>query len=140
MKTNVLTIGSYLEVLWLTIIHTLTITNYYSGCNAIVPTSSLRLTTIAAFDFSSAMPKFAYLQSTSYTKIFKFNETDQPVNSSFCTISSLEVYWGREQVIEISHQGFLLNNNGSVEVCLHTIIIILSAHTYCYCFRLLQIN
>ena len=106
----------------MTIIHTLTITNYYSGCNAIVPTSSLHLTTIAAFYFSLAMPKFAYLQSTSYTKMFKFNITNQLVNSSLCAISSLEVYRGREQVIEISHKGFFLSDNGSIEVRLHTII------------------
>jgi hypothetical protein len=48
---------------------------------------------------------------------FKFNETDQPVNSSLCYISSLEVYRGRQLAIEISHQGFSLRDNGSIEVC-----------------------
>ena len=38
------------------------------------------------------------------------------VNSSFCHISSLEVYQGREQAIEISHQGFTLSNGGTIEV------------------------
>lgn len=47
---------------------------------------------------------------------FGFNETKKSVNSSFCNISSLEVYRGREQAAEISHQGFSLNSSGSVEV------------------------
>ena len=48
--------------------------------------------------------------------IFGFNGTNRTVNGSFCTISSLEVYRGREQAIEISHQGFSLSYNGSIEV------------------------
>ena len=52
----------------------------------------------------------------SYAVSFGFNETKQPVNSSFCQISSLEVYRGREQAIEISHEGFSLNGSGSIEV------------------------
>ena len=47
---------------------------------------------------------------------FIFNETKQPVNSSVCHISTLEVYRGREQAIEISHEGFSLSDNGSIEV------------------------
>ena len=51
-----------------------------------------------------------------YVESFGFNETNQPVNSSFCNISNLEVYRGREQAIEISHQGFFINDSGSIEV------------------------
>ena len=51
-----------------------------------------------------------------YIVTFGFNGTDQTVNRSYCNISSLEVYRGREQAIEISHQGFSLNDNGSIEV------------------------
>ena len=40
----------------------------------------------------------------------------EKVNSSTCNISSLEVYRGREQAIEISHEGFSLTDNGSIEV------------------------
>ena len=47
---------------------------------------------------------------------FIFNEAKQPVNSSFCNISSLEVYRGRGQAIEISHEGFSLSDIGSIEV------------------------
>ena len=50
------------------------------------------------------------------------------VNSSFCHISSLEVYRGREQPIEISHQGFTLSNGGTIEVL--TINIDLHAALY----------
>ena len=55
---------------------------------------------------------------------FIFNETKQLVNSSFCHIASLEVYRGRGQAIEISHEGFSLNGNGSIEVdnCIINII------------------
>ena len=38
------------------------------------------------------------------------------LNTSTCQISGLEVYRGREQAIEISHQGFSLSDNGSIEV------------------------
>jgi hypothetical protein len=48
--------------------------------------------------------------------IFGFNGTNRTVKSSFCNISSLEVYRGREHAIEISHQGFSLGDNGSIEV------------------------
>ena len=51
-----------------------------------------------------------------YIESFGFNETNQPVNSSFCNISNLEVYRGKEQAIEISHQGFFINDSGSIEV------------------------
>ena len=51
-----------------------------------------------------------------YVVSFGFNETNQLVNNSFCNISSLEVYRGREQAVEISHQGFSLGYNGTIEV------------------------
>ena len=38
------------------------------------------------------------------------------VDSSFCRISSLEVYRGREQAIGISHEGISLGNSGTIEV------------------------
>jgi hypothetical protein len=40
------------------------------------------------------------------------------LNSSTCQISiaSLEVYRGRQQAIEISHQGFSLSDNGTIQV------------------------
>ena len=44
------------------------------------------------------------------------NSTKKPLNNSVCDISSLEVYRGRDQAIEISHQGFSLSENGSIKV------------------------
>ena len=38
------------------------------------------------------------------------------VNNTLCNISSLEVYRGREQAIEISHEGFSLTENGVFKV------------------------
>ena len=57
-----------------------------------------------------------YLKTAYGRAFFRFNGTDQLVNSSFCSIDSLEVFRGWEQAIEISHQGFTLRNNGSIEV------------------------
>ena len=48
--------------------------------------------------------------------VINTNSTEKLVNSSICSISSLEVYRGREQAIEISHDGFILDNSGSIEV------------------------
>ena len=42
-------------------------------------------------------------------------------NGSFCAISSLEVYRGRDQAIEISHQGFSLGDGGIIEVLAMTL-------------------
>ena len=41
---------------------------------------------------------------------------DQLINISFCHISSLEVYQGRQQVIIITHNGFSLSQRGTIEV------------------------
>ena len=48
--------------------------------------------------------------------VVAFRNTSEQVNSSTCHISTLEVYRGREQAIEISHEGFSLSDNGSIEV------------------------
>ena len=45
-----------------------------------------------------------------------YRSTDQPVNSSFCHIASLEVYRGRDQAIKIRHYGFSLSQRGTIEV------------------------
>ena len=42
--------------------------------------------------------------------------TNEPLNTSVCDISSLEVYRGREQAIAINHTGFVLGNSGTFEV------------------------
>ena len=48
--------------------------------------------------------------------IVAFRSRGEHVNGSVCQISSLEVYQGRQRAIEISHQGFSLNGNGSIKV------------------------
>ena len=91
---------------------------FYTECShPIIPVQSSHLL---------ALP-VAPLNNTSYLAVdttlskqngvgFRFNGTDQIVNSSFCHILSLEVYRGREQVTGISHQGFSLTDSGAVEV------------------------
>ena len=75
---------------------------------------------------------------------FGFNETNQPVNSIFCNISSLEVYRGREQAIEISHQGFFINDSGSIEVRVSSshihACIVTKSNTCLFFFRSKKIN
>ena len=76
-----------------------------------------------------------------YIESFGFNETNQPVNSSFCNISNLEVYRGKEQAIEISNQGFFINDSGSIEVrvsCSHIHARLLSQ--ILVLFRSIKIN
>ena len=50
--------------------------------------------------------------------------TNESLNNSVCDISSLEVYRGREQAIEINHTGFILGNSGTFEVNRFLIITI----------------
>ena len=47
---------------------------------------------------------------------FKNHSAIEKVNSTVCHISTLEVYRGRDQAIEIRHSGFSLGDNGSIEV------------------------
>jgi hypothetical protein len=56
--------------------------------------------------------------------IATINGAHRLVNRSLCQIASLEVYRGRDQIIEISHGGLSLSENGRVKVKLHTCIIL----------------
>ena len=78
---------------------------------------SPNLTIIGDFDSPASNASYLSTRVEDHTgEIFKFNRTDQLVSSSYCHIASLEVYRGREQAIEISHEGFSLNQNGNIEV------------------------
>jgi hypothetical protein len=48
--------------------------------------------------------------------VIVFTNTNQPVNGSFCRITSLEVYRGSMHSTEISHRGFSLSSEGTLEV------------------------
>ena len=69
---------------------------------------------------SSTMPGCNTVSSTCpplQAIVNKRQETvNQPINSSHCHISSLEVYRGREQAISISYNGFALGNESNLEV------------------------
>ena len=52
------------------------------------------------------------------------NSKHQFVNGSLCQIASLEVYRGRDQINEISHDGLSLSENGMVKVKSHTITVL----------------
>ena len=100
----------------------MTIVHDYVGCTfAVTPTrQSTFLVSLVNKITESQHSAITNVMGTNnfieYVVSFGFNETNQPVNSSFCDISSLEVYRGREQAIEISHQGFFINDSGSIEV------------------------
>ena len=48
--------------------------------------------------------------------VVTFRNREEQVNGSICNISSLEVYRGREQAIEINYRGFSLTENGTIKV------------------------
>ena len=48
--------------------------------------------------------------------VVTFRNREEQVNGSICNISSLEVYRGREQAIEIDYRGFSLTENGTIKV------------------------
>ena len=82
---------------------------------------------IAHQSHNSTVPITALTVGSEYTLMLTdavVVHKDQQMNAdtSFCNISSLEVYRGREQVIEISHQGFSLTENGTIEVQ-HTLCV-----------------
>ena len=92
--------------------------DHHSGCSdAVVPNQLLYPTVLAVLD-RPMQNNITHLSTkvANGTAIFKFNETNQMLNSSSCHISSLEVYQGREQAIEISSEGFFLNNNSNIVV------------------------
>ena len=66
--------------------------------------------------FDMTVATFNNMSTESDAAIVVKNNTHQSVNGSFCHISSLEVYRGRKQAIEISHDGFSLNDRGPIEV------------------------
>ena len=102
----------------------------YSGCNfVIVPReepSHLRLT--LTFDHQSDTEVEQIMtavtvksDNTTFTDatIVKNNDSEHPsvnISLSYCNISSLEVYRGRKQAIEISHDGFSLSDRGAIQV------------------------
>ena len=89
------------------------------GCTvAIVPINSTFLipTTTIGNPYSAVTSRPLDEPFGEYVEIFGFSGTNQTLNSSFCQISSLEVYRGREQAIEISQQGFSLSENGTIQV------------------------
>ena len=55
-----------------------------------------------------------YLNTVATNVTIVYNH--QPVNTSVCSISSLEVYRGRRQVTEIRYDGFSLTDRGIVQV------------------------
>ena len=107
-------------------------------CNTsteVIPARS-NITTIIAL-LNERTPNIISLKVAAGTATLKFNKTEQLVNSSFCHIASLEVFRGRNQAIEIDHSGFLLSDNGTIEVRQRKINWSQIMHTHC---RLIRMN
>ena len=98
--------------------------NIVVACSsAIIPAgSTLSKNSTAVLDFPSISHDsittlmVADLEANVKDAIFIVSETNQSVSSSFCNISGLEVFRGREQAIEISYEGFILNDKGQITV------------------------
>ena len=91
---------------------------YCTGCSHSVVSNDLEASHLVAVAFINIdMSNISYLliRDKNIPERFYFNGTNQPVDNC-CHIDSLEVYRGREQAIEISHDGFSLTENGIVEV------------------------
>ena len=79
---------------------------------------------IAYRSHNSTVPTTVLTVSSEYTTadaVIVYKDLQMLADKSFCNISSLEVYRRREQAIEISHQGFSLSENGTIEVYIYNI-------------------
>ena len=77
------------------------------------------LTTSLIFRQNGSIILFKQLKTvdaSSDAAVAIINGTRRLVNGSLCQIASLEVYRGRDQIIEISHDGLSLSQNGNVKV------------------------
>ena len=84
---------------------------------AVIPAEpSVNLSVILNLGLKTVSNITSLKETSGMTTKFKFNITDQSVNSSFCHIASLEVYRGKKQAIQISHDGFSLSMSGTVDV------------------------
>ena len=95
--------------------------NIITACSsAVIPASAtLSENPITVLDFPRSLLDTTIttlMGADAKDAVLVVSETSQPVNNSFCRISSLEVYRGREQAIEISYDGFSLNDNGTINV------------------------
>ena len=125
MKTNVcqnknsfkVTISTNSKVLLVSFIHNLNCC-YCTGCSHSVVSNDLEashLVAVASINTDLSNISYLLIRDINIPERFYFNGTNQSVDNC-CHIDSLEVYRGREQAIEISHDGFSLTENGTVEV------------------------
>ena len=104
------------------------------GCKSFTLTSSEEPSVIKLALRIDEEKGIKLLNSTSHVNNVRVTASNQKhVSSSNCHIASLEVYRGREQVIEISHSGFFLTKRGNLEVSIHS-----SSHQSA--FRMIHIN
>ena len=79
-------------------------------------TSRLALNIQVSESSQSTTGQTATFNMDAATALVVDKNTLLPVNSSVCYISTLEVYRGREQAFKISHDGFTLSDNNTIEV------------------------
>ena len=84
-----------------------------SGSNS---SSGLDLVAVVGIDPDSMSIMHLVLRDRESPEIFQFNDTDLTLNNYHCNISKLEVFRGWNQTFEISHSGFYLSVDATVEV------------------------
>ena len=97
-----------------------------SGCSFAIATheeglSNRRLSLSFAHQNDTDMTTAATFFNSSKLTDAVVVHREQPVstvNTSFCHISTLEVYRGRQQAIKIKHNGFSLSHSGPIVVIL----------------------
>ena len=100
--------------------------------------SKFRLAASITHQIDNRLEQFEILDIDNSTlinaSIVAVNITDQLVSSSFCHIASLEVYRGRRQITEISHDGFSLSERGQVQVNQSHVIYLSRVSSFNYLF------
>ena len=116
---------------------------------ALVPeteTSKFRLAASITHQNGNRLEQFEILDIDNSTltnaSVIAVNNTDQLISSSVCHITSLEVYRGRRQITEISHDGFSLSERGQVQVNQSHVIYLSRVSSFNYFFncRLIRLS
>ena len=115
--------------------YTIILSDYSADCDfAIIPKRiPLNCQTVLTIDHQN-QTTFVTVEDSNFTLVDALvvvantSSCQLARNDPACSISSLEVYRGREEAIEISHEGFSLSDKGTIEVKNLTVIHLL--HVY----------
>lgn len=106
--------GNLFCYVWWTFYHCI---HHPVDCNHTILASESNVVALADVNSNPSSVTHLVLYNPSMAERFWFNESNQVLNSSCCSISRLEVFRGWNQTFEISHSGFSLSDNATVQVC-----------------------